>query len=277
MAPLRSLRRAVRPLLDRTGLISLYYRNLERRLARQPSEAVDDGRPMPPPELLVLVCGTTDQRWFSEQGRRDAVMFAGLAADHGIDLRGGATVVDWGVGCGRIARWLAAEVEAGGGRFIGSDLNPKLVAWARESLPGAYHVNGLMPPLALGRGEAVVVYSYSVLTHLREKACVAWLAEVARVLKPGGVALLTFHDEHYATAYGPPGAAEALARQPYAVLNDAMEGSNYLSSWISQTRFRELASPWFDVETILPGGRDGPNQAVAVLRRRADGPAAGAA
>ena len=48
-----------------------------------------------------------------------------------------------------------------------------------------------------------------------------------------------------------------------------MEGSNYLSSWIVQARFRDLAAPWFDVERILAGGRDGPNQAVAVLRRRA--------
>lgn len=268
---LRSLRRAVRPVLDRTGLISLYYRALERRLARQPSEAVDDGRPMPPPELLVLVCGSADQRWFSDQGRRDAEMFARLAAEHGCDVRAGATVVDWGVGCGRIARWLAAEVEAGGGRFVGSDLNPKLADWCGASLPGGYHVNGLMPPLAMGSGEADVLYAYSVLTHLREKACVAWLAEVARALKPGGLALLTFHDEHYAAAYGPPGAAEALARQSYAILNDAMEGSNYMSSWITQARFRELAGARFEVETILPGGRDGPNQAVAVLRRRPDG------
>lgn len=271
---LRSLRRAVRPLLDRTGLISLYYRALERRLARQPSEAVDDGRPMPPADLLVLVCGSADQRWFSEQGKRDAGMFAKLAADHGCDVRKGATVVDWGVGCGRIARWLAADVQAGGGRFVGSDLNPKLVSWCEGHLPGAYHVNGLMPPLAVEAGGADVVYAYSVLTHLREKACVAWLDEVARVLKPGALGLLTFHDEHYAAAYGPPGAADALAREPYVVLNDAMEGSNYMSSWITQARFRELAQPWFDVETILPGGREGPNQAVAVLRRRPD--AAGA-
>lgn len=264
----RSLRRIVRPLLDRTGLISLYYRALERRLARQPSESVDDGRPMPPADLLVLVCGSADQRWFSDQGKRDAAMFEGLAAEHGIDVRAGATVVDWGVGCGRIARWLAADVMAGGGRFIGSDLNPRLTGWCAASLPGAYHVNGLMPPLAVDAGAADVVYAYSVLTHLREKACVAWLEEVARVLKPAGLGLITFHDEHYAASYGPPGASEALAGSSYIVLNDAMEGSNYMSSWIRQGRFRELAAPWFDVEAILPGGRDGPNQAVAVLRRR---------
>lgn len=265
----RSLRRAVRPLLDRTGLISLYYRTLERRLARQPSEAVDDGRPMPPADLLVLVCGSADQRWFSDQGRRDAEMFAGLAATYGRDLGQGATVVDWGVGCGRVARWLAADVEAGGGRFIGSDLNPKLAGWCAANLPGEFHVNGLMPPLAVEAGSADIVYAYSVLTHLREKACVAWLEEVARVLSAGGLGLLTFHDEHYAANYGPPGAADALGRGAYVVLNDAMEGSNYMSSWVTQVRFRELAAPWFDVETILPGGREGPNQAVAVLRRRA--------
>ena len=47
-AALKPLRRLVRRGLERAGLIGPYYRWRERRRARLPSAAVEDGRPMPP-------------------------------------------------------------------------------------------------------------------------------------------------------------------------------------------------------------------------------------
>ena len=109
-----------------------------------------------------------------------------------------------------------------------------------------------------------------MLTHLREKAVRAWLQEVHRVLRPGGLALLTFHDEGYAGAWGPPGVVGRLEREPFIVLNDAMEGSNYLSSWTTAVHLEALAAPLFEVLEIVPGRRDNPTQAIAVLRARAE-------
>src|SRR5687767_9448584 len=133
---LKRLRRLGRRGLEVTGLIGPYYRWVERRLARAPAAAVDDGRPMPPPELLVAVAGGAGQAWFSEQGQADAAKFWRLADEAGLDTTGRLDVLDWGCGCGRIARWLAADITAGGGRFTGCDLNPKLVAWCQANLPG---------------------------------------------------------------------------------------------------------------------------------------------
>src|SRR5204862_51806 len=77
---LRPARRFVRRVMERTGLIGPYYRWLERRQAHAfDEEAVDDGRPMPPAELVVLVSGPS-RRWFSERGRSDADKFRTLAA-----------------------------------------------------------------------------------------------------------------------------------------------------------------------------------------------------
>ncbi len=42
---------------------------------------------------------------------------------------------------------------------------------------------------------SIFVYSVSVFTHLDERGQFDWLAEVRRVLRPGGVALLTVHGE----------------------------------------------------------------------------------
>ena len=66
---LKPLRRLIRRGLELTGLIGPYYRFVERRLARAPVEAVDDGRPMPPADLLVAVTGGAEQESFSERGR----------------------------------------------------------------------------------------------------------------------------------------------------------------------------------------------------------------
>ncbi|WP_293903690.1 class I SAM-dependent methyltransferase [Phenylobacterium sp.] len=264
---LKPLRRVVRRLMERTGLIGPYYRWLERRSARGLGDEADDGRPMPPAELVVLVSGPS-RIWFSERGRSDAAMFADLAARHGVDVAAGIGVLDFGCGAGRIARWLAPAVIAAGGRFHGSDLNPKLAGWCAANLPGAYATNGLQPPLALGDGAVDLVYAHSVLTHLTEATARAWLAEIARVLRPGGLALLTFHDEAYAAAWGPPDVAPRLAAEGYVVWNQALEGSNYMSAWTATARLAALAAAGFDVAEMIPGGVDEPSQAVAVLRTR---------
>jgi len=96
----------------------------------------------------------------------------------------------------------------------------------------------------------------------------AWFKEIQRVLRPGGLALLTFHDEDYAAAWGPPGVAQRLDQQAFVVLNNALEGSNYLSSWLTRKHFIEMAAPYFDVLEIVPGQQTPPMQAVAILRSR---------
>lgn len=263
-------RRLARRLLERTGLIAPYYRWLERRSARAlDQETVDDGRPMPPAELVVLVSGPS-RRWFSERGRADATSFRELAAAHGADVARGLDVLDFGCGAGRIARWLAPEVIAAGGTFTGSDLNRRLSGWCAGHLAGRYLTNGLHPPLALPDAGLDLVYAHSVLTHLTRPTAQAWLGELARVLRPGGLALLTFHDEAYAQTLGPPEVAARLGPdEPYVVWNNAMEGSNYISAWTTRAELAAMAASRFEVAEIIPGRPDEPAQAVAVLRAEA--------
>ncbi|HEX5377202.1 MAG TPA: class I SAM-dependent methyltransferase [Phenylobacterium sp.] len=252
--------------MEATGLIGPYYRWRETQLARQSVERVDDGLPMPPARLITKINGGPDERWFSEKGRSDADQFRALALAEGIDLSRPHTVLDFGCGSGRIARWLAPAVVQGGGRFLGSDLNGDLVSWCQANLPGRYFRNSLQPPLALEPAGVDLVYAHSVLTHLTERTAQAWLAELRRILKPGGCAILTFHDETYAGRWGPPEVSALLKAQGYVVWNNALEGSNYMSAWTDRAHFADLAKPWFEVSRILEGGAETPVQAIAVLR-----------
>ncbi|MCC7268400.1 MAG: class I SAM-dependent methyltransferase [Caulobacteraceae bacterium] len=263
-----TLRRIVHRGYELSGLIGPMHRRVERRLALAAGKSIDDGRPMPPAELRVLVSGTADEAWFSERGKADAARFRNAAESAGLDLSSALDVWDLGCGCGRIARWLAPDVIAAGGSFLGSDINRALVAWCQTKLPGRFLVNRLKPPTTIASGSVDLAYAYSVVTHLREPQTRSWLAEIARVLRPGGVALVSFHDEDYAAAWAPPGVAGALQTRDYAVLNDALEGSNYMSAWTSRRHFSQLAGPHFDVLAIEPSGREAPTQALAVLRAR---------
>ena len=51
---------------------------------------------------------------------------------------------------------------------------------------------------------SVSFYTFSVFTHLSEALQVSWLAELSRVLKPGGYLLLTTVGAPFADAFLPP-------------------------------------------------------------------------
>lgn len=259
--------RLLKPLLEKSGAIGFVFRKWERQAASAPGGDFDDGRPMPSGDLMVGVAGTPNREWFSTSGRRDAGLFTQTAARHGVDVADRSVVVELGCGCGRISRWLAPDVVGGQGRFLGFDINGRMAAWCAANLAGEYGHNRMLPPLACPAGTADLLYAYSVFTHLREPTTIRWLEETARVLRPGGLALLTFHDETYAGFQAPAEVRVALTKQAFVVLNDALEGSNYISAWTTRAHFARLAEPWFEVVEIHPG-RDDLTQALAVLRKR---------
>ncbi len=261
----RKVRTRGRHLAARLGLIGVYFRWWERRLAKQASRPANDGLPMPPADLITLIQGTPDELWFSEQGKADVATIAALMEAHG-GLDSVGALLDWGCGCGRTARWLAPRIVDSGGDYIGCDINPALVGWCAAHLPGRYLRNRLEPPLDLPADSIDLVYAHSVLTHLREPSAKAWLAEVRRVLRRGGVAILTFHDEAYAARWAPAEVVEQLKARDYVVWNDALEGSNYLSAWTTRQHMAELCAGAFEVLEIRPGQQDEPHQAIAVLR-----------
>ena len=54
------------------------------------------------------------------------------------------------------------------------------------------------------------------------------------------------------------------------MFNNALEGSNYMSAWMTPVWFQRRAEPAFEVLEFVPSGvADIPEQAVAVLRARA--------
>ena len=98
----------------------------------------------------------------------------------------GACALDFGCGAGRLTRALAARFEL----VEGVDIAPAMLDLARRDNPVAARCEFLLntsPDLALfGDDEFDLVYSSVVLQHLSPGLIRGYLAEFARVLRPGG-------------------------------------------------------------------------------------------
>lgn len=129
------------------------------------------------------------------------------------------SVLDLGCGCGRLALPLA-EYLSGGGHYLGIDVWPEGIQWCVENITSRHpHTefrclessdnyyysesrtgseNNYRMPFVVS--ESVdVVFAGSTFTHLTLKDATTYLHEIGRILKPTGLAFLTFFliDRHF--------------------------------------------------------------------------------
>ena len=105
-------------------------------------------------------------------------------------LRRSSDVLDFGCGWGRITRFFLKDVEPA--RLRGIDCDAGVLDVARRTNRWAtFSEVPTLPPTALHDAGADLVYGFSVYSHLSEEASRRWLAEFARLLRPGGLLVVT--------------------------------------------------------------------------------------
>lgn len=179
--------------LDRTRLLLPAERLREEWLtfrAQDQDATAAAGLPLPPPRLRLLVDGRTgDGAAFLALGAQmcDSIQAAVAAAGAPAEEMG--AILDFGCGCGRVARhWVAVE----GPEIHGCDYNPDLVDWCAANLRNVRAArNELAPPTPYASGGFDLIYALSVFSHLDEELQRAWLAEFRRLLVPGGILILS--------------------------------------------------------------------------------------
>lgn len=150
---------------------------------------------MPPLYLLWDAQSYTEYEKYKTSGEEAAAHYWRLIREH-IEAGGGATcrVCEWGCGPARIIRHLP-ELSRGHPHpfeFYGTDYNRLSIEWCQRSLPNiSFKRNRLAPPLDFEDAFFDVRYCRSVLTHLSEEMHYAWIRELARVVKPGGVLMIS--------------------------------------------------------------------------------------
>jgi SAM-dependent methyltransferase len=119
-------------------------------------------------------------------------------------VRGRGPVCDLGCGPAQIARYLRDR----GVDAFGIDLSAGMLAQARRLNPDLQLVQTSMLALGLRSGKLGGVAALYSIIHIPRSKIVEALAEARRVLRPGGLFLLTFHlgneDSHHEELFGRP-------------------------------------------------------------------------
>jgi SAM-dependent methyltransferase len=154
----------VEPVLRRTGLSAVMPPDDVHAMARGPLAAGGDF-------------------WIAD-------LLATAALGAGAPLGDGDRVLDFGSSSGRHLRVLQAWRPAV--HWMGCDPNEGAIRWAGEHLDGIeFFVSPQDPPLELAAGSLDAVFAVSVWSHFGAGAAERWLEEMARVVRTGGVLVLT--------------------------------------------------------------------------------------
>ncbi len=133
---------------------------------------------------------------FLSEGKQALDAILEILKKNNIEVGGHTNVLEFGVGCGRIARHF---IRLNIGSFTGSDVDPELIEWCNVHLNSSvasddrlnFIRNDYSPPIALPDGKFDLIYSISVITHMNADVQLLWLKELHRLLKPNGHLLLS--------------------------------------------------------------------------------------
>ncbi len=140
-----------------------------------------------------------NQSSFLNGGKTSFENVCAIAAEFGVDVRRGSKPCS--IGASAVAAssgTFNAETDA---RMTGIDIDSDNVSWCVQNLKGNFQTVRLHPPTDLPDAAFDLIYACSVLSHLTEADADAWLAEIARVLAPAGLALLSYNGISNSIAY----------------------------------------------------------------------------
>lgn len=266
----------------REGVVELTYVNPgpPRRVPAQQSWYICDAEregAFPDEERRFRVIGNKDLDGFILTGLTDFKRLDAAARNlTGKGFAGCPRILDWGCGCGRLARYSARLPNVA---LTGCDIDADNVAWCGEHLAGRFVSTTLHPPLPFPDASFDLVYGVSVFTHLREPLQDAWLAELERITAPGAVLLMTVHGRTALDYAGLTPAdfatlAQRIGDQGLYVssTNSQIDGhaehdGEYVNVFHDMDYLRARWSRRFDIVAILPGYIY--THDLVVLRRRA--------
>jgi SAM-dependent methyltransferase len=206
------------------------------RLSRLREEVA--ARPAPPSALVVLTQGGGNVESY-----RDSIVSGVRTSQLLLDAAGADSpqdVLDVGCGTGRLL--LGWHLDDPARRLVGVDVDNDLVAWNRDNLPDVarWETGTLAPPLPLPDRSFDLVQLVTVLTHLPLELQRRWLAEVRRLLRPGGAALVTLHGPTYEMLVLSETDRAAFRRTGYVEVRGGREGTSAFATFHSPDAALEL-------------------------------------
>jgi SAM-dependent methyltransferase len=272
---LRRIGKRIPPVYWLGGLVN--YLKFRRELAREQANYDEQLRrgpvAVPPPMLRYRVHRALDEASYVASGPEVAADLLRSLQTQGVRLEG-LSVLDFACGPGRVVAEMKAQSRDC--RFYGSDIDPEAIQWAQRNLSAIaqFQVNDAAPPTAYADASFDVIYNVSLFTHLDEATQNVWLAELARILKPGGVLLTTVHGKYTLDSCTPEERAE-LDRHGIAFRIDhkgrfKLDGlpDFYQTTFHTRDYIARTWSRYFDVLDHIEGGLQRHHDVVLLGLRR---------
>jgi SAM-dependent methyltransferase len=196
--------------------------------------------PAPPPELVERTQGVPDVEAYLDSIASGTVTLHALLRAAGADPDRIRDVLDLGCGTGRLL--VGQHVAEPRRRLVGVDVAADLVSWAQAHLPAvaSWRRGAMAPPLDLPAASFDLVQVVSVFTHLPLHLQRSWLAEIHRLLRPGGWALVTLQGAIYARLLLDVAQRRACDDAGYLEVRDGPAGGNPFATFHSPEFAREL-------------------------------------
>lgn len=232
--------------------------------------------PIPDGENITRTCGAPNiPESFATSGLNIAYLLHAITNEF-LGDRKSPTILDWGIGTGRVAVPLKRLLRPNA-RVLGVDVDRVNAKWCHENYPDIETaVSDFFPPLDFESSSIDMIYGISVMTHLTEGAQYAWLKELRRILKPGGLCVLTTHGEYALAKYPELGTRLVVEQLNLIGISDLILDQNlgpkldmkkyYRGTFQTRKQVEEQWSRFLDVVAFYPAGLDA-FQDVVVMRR----------
>jgi len=128
---------------------------------------------------------------FLASGQRTALYYLEALDDHGFDPRQFERILDFGVGLTRLIRhYYAFKAD-----LYGCDVTANAVDYCQSCCSDRLNVKltELSPPLPYDDGYFDYIYANSVFTHIQTEYLHDWIAELARITRPGGCVIVSLY------------------------------------------------------------------------------------
>lgn len=274
---LKIARKTVKTILPKSTVYRLKRQIKQSRFERYVKEKLELNfrlvapGPVPPKELIAKTAALDEKELkkqsnddiYFETGYYSVLRFLKILEHFSINPRTIGSIFELGCGTARLLRHFRC---IDGVKLVGSDVNPEMIEWCKVNLPEIeFHHNELVPPLNFAEDNSFdLLLASSVFTHIPLDTQELWLAEMQRILHPGGIFICSVLGQNHASLLLGTEEVQQLKNDGNYTLTSDDEQATYStrvggSAWdVFQTRAEiiRVFGSFFQLVDYIPGGQD---------------------
>ncbi len=223
-----------------------------------------DGIPLPSPRLCFPVTVSYDPNHYYSSGEIGSASIRHILEQNDKKIESMERILDFGCGCGRLTRHLN---NLSGLEIHGTDSSKELINWCIRNLSfGCFTTHKLESKLVYADNYFDFAYSVAVFGHFTEDLQKHWINELCRVIKPGGLLLVTVKGSNRTDELTESEEIE-FNKGNMVVKEPEYSGTIYCLAYNPESHFRTILSSEMKVLTFLASGSPDTFQDVYLLQK----------